>query len=223
MGKTYAMYGTPLLVLILLAINVLISYRAFKDPLLFNQLKFNVRAVQLGEYYRLLTAGFIHVDYNHLFFNGFTLFIFGGNALYGLGTVNFILLYMVSLLMGNGLAYYYHKSNPYYTAVGASGAIMGIVYSSILMFPEMKLAIIFFPIPFPAYVFGVGYLIYTLFGIKSQNDGIGHTAHFGGAIGGIICTLVFDPFVLEKSFYTLLLMVGITLVAGWFLFQRSDR
>jgi len=217
------MYGTPPLILILLAIIVLISYRAFKDPLLFNQLKFNVRVVQLGEYYRLLTAGFIHVDYNHLFFNGFTLFIFGGNALYGLGTVNFILLYMVSLLMGNGLAYYYHKSNPYYTAVGASGAIMGIVYSSILMFPEMKLAIIFFPIPFPAYVFGVGYLIYTLFGIKSQNDGIGHTAHFGGAIGGIICTLVFDPFVLEKSFYTLLLMVGITLVAGWFLFQRSDR
>lgn len=217
------MYGTPPLILILLAIIVLISYRAFKDPLLFNQLKFNVRAVQLGEYYRLLTAGFIHVDYNHLFFNGFTLFIFGGNALYGLGTVNFILLYMVSLLMGNGLAYYYHKSNPYYTAVGASGAIMGIVYSSILMFPEMKLAIIFFPIPFPAYVFGVGYLIYTLFGVKSQNDGIGHTAHFGGAIGGIICTLVFDPFVLEKSFYTLLLMVGITLVAGWFLFQRSDR
>ena len=217
------MYGTPPLILILLAIIVLISYRAFKDPLLFNQLKFNVRAVKLGEYYRLLTAGFIHVDYNHLFFNGFTLFIFGGNALYGLGTVNFILLYMVSLLMGNGLAYYYHKSNPYYTAVGASGAIMGIVYSSILMFPEMKLAIIFFPIPFPAYVFGVGYLIYTLFGIKSQNDSIGHTAHFGGAIGGIICTLVFDPFVLEKSFYTLLLMVGITLVAGWFLFQRSDR
>lgn len=217
------MYGTPPLILILLAIIVLISYRAFKDPLLFNQLKFNVGAVQLGEYYRLLTAGFIHVDYNHLFFNGFTLFIFGGNALYGLGTVNFILLYMVSLLMGNGLAYYYHKSNSYYTAVGASGAIMGIVYSSILMFPEMKLAIIFFPIPFPAYVFGVGYLIYTLFGIKSQNDGIGHTAHFGGAIGGIICTLVFDPFVLEKSFYTLLLMVGITLVAGWFLFQRSDR
>lgn len=217
------MYGTPPLILILLAIIVLISYRAFKDPLLFNRLKFNVRAVQLGEYYRLLTAGFIHVDYNHLFFNGFTLFIFGGNSLYGLGIVNFILLYMVSLLMGNGLAYYYHKSNPYYTAVGASGAIMGIVYSSILMFPEMKLAIIFFPIPFPAYVFGVGYLIYTLFGIKSQNDGIGHTAHFGGAIGGIICTLVFDPFVLEKSFYTLLLMVGITLVAGWFLFQRSDR
>jgi membrane associated rhomboid family serine protease len=69
----------------------------------------------------------------------------------------------------------------------------------------------------------VGYLIYTLFGIKSQNDGIGHTAHFGGAIGGIICTLVFDPFVFEKSFYTLVLMVVITLIAGYFLFRQSNR
>ena len=217
------MYGTSPLIYILLAVIVLISYRALNDPLLFNRLKFNVSAVKLGEYYRLLTAGFIHVDYNHLFFNCFTLFVFGGDALYGLGAVNFMLLYMISLIMGNILAYYYHKRNPYYTAVGASGAIMGIVYSSILMFPEMKLAIIFLPIPFPAYIFGVGYLIYTLFGIKSQNDGIGHTAHFGGTIGGIVCTLVFDPFVLEKSFYTLLLMVGITLVAGWFLFQQTER
>ncbi len=217
------MVGTAPFILVLLAAIALISYRAIKDPLLFNRLKFNVSAVENGEYYRLLTAGFIHVDYNHLFFNGFTLFIFGGNALYGLGTLNFILLYLISLLMGNGLAYYYHKKNPYYTAVGASGAIMGIVYSSILMFPEMELAFIFFPVPMPAYVFGVGYLIYTLFGIKSQNDGIGHTAHFGGAIGGIICTLVFDPFVFEKSFYTLVLMVVITLIAGYFLFRQSNR
>lgn len=217
------MVGTAPFILVLLAAIALISYRAIKDPLLFNRLKFNVSAVENGEYYRLLTAGFIHVDYNHLFFNCFTLFIFGGNALYGLGTLNFILLYLISLLMGNGLAYYYHKKNPYYTAVGASGAIMGIVYSSILMFPEMELAFIFFPVPMPAYVFGVGYLIYTLFGIKSQNDGIGHTAHFGGAIGGIICTLVFDPIVFEKSFYTLVLMVVITLIAGYFLFRQSNR
>ena len=217
------MFLTPPLIGILLAAIVFTSYRALKNPLLFNRLKFNVNAVQNGEYYRLLTAGFIHVDYNHLFFNGFTLFIFGGNALYGLGSVNFIILYLISLLLGNGLAFYYHKSNPYYTAVGASGAIMGIVYSSILMFPDMQLAIIFFPIPFPAYIFGVGYLIYTLFGIKSQNDGIGHTAHFGGAIGGIICTLVFDPFVFEKSFNTLVLIIGVTLVAGWYLFQKNSR
>ncbi len=85
----------------------------------------------------------------------------------------------------------------------------------------MKLDFIFFPVPMPAYVFGVGYLIYTLFGIKSQNDGIGHTAHFGGAIGGVLCTLIFDPLVFEKSFYTLLLMIGVTVIAGFSLLIES--
>lgn len=217
------MPGLPPLILFLLLINVLLSFRAFKDSLLFNRLKFNVKAVQLGEQYRLLTAGFIHVDGNHLFFNMFTLFIFGGNVVYGLGNMNFILLYLISLILGNLLALYYHRQNPYYTAVGASGAIMGVVYSCILMFPDMKLALIFFPIPMPAYVFGVGYLIYTLFGMRAQNDNIGHTAHFGGALGGILCTLVFDPFVIQKSFTTLILLVFVTLVAGFFFFKKNSN
>ena len=214
------MPAIPPLILLLLLINVLLSFRAFKDGLLFNRLKFNVKAVQLGEQYRLLTAGFIHVDGNHLFFNMFTLFIFGGNVIYGLGELNFILLYFISLVLGNLLALYYHRQNPYYTAVGASGAIMGVVYSCILMFPDMKLAFIFFPIPMPAYVFGVGYLIYTLFGMRAQHDSIGHTAHFGGALGGILCTLVFDPFVFQKSLLTLVLLVVVTLVAGFFFFRK---
>ena len=102
------MPGLPPLIFLILLINVLLSFRAFKDGLLFNRLKFNVKAVQLGEHYRLLTAGFIHVDGNHLFFNMFTLFIFGGNVVYGLGNVNFILLYFISLILGNLLALYYH-------------------------------------------------------------------------------------------------------------------
>lgn len=98
---------------------------------------------------------------------------------------------------------------------------MGVVYSCILMFPDMKLAFIFFPIPMPAYVFGVGYLIYTLFGMRAQHDSIGHTAHFGGALGGgILCTLVFDPFVFQKSLLTLVLLVVVTLVAGFFFFRK---
>ena len=138
------MSGLPSLIFLLIIINVLLSFRAFKDGFLFNRLKFNVKAVQLGEQYRLITAGFIHVDTNHLFFNMFTLFIFGGNVVYGLGNMNFILLYFISLILGNLLALFYHRHNPYYTAVGASGAIMGVVYSSILMFPDMKLMLLFF-------------------------------------------------------------------------------
>jgi membrane associated rhomboid family serine protease len=99
---------------------------------------------------------------------------------------------------------------------------MGVVYSSILMFPEMKLAFIFFPVPLPAYIFGIGYLVYTLFGMKSQNDRIGHTAHFGGAVGGVLCTLLYDPMVFEKSFMTLVLMLLVTVVAGVAFFRKND-
>ncbi|MDB2702066.1 rhomboid family intramembrane serine protease [Flavobacteriaceae bacterium] len=216
------MFGISPLILLILIVIVSLSYKAFGDPVFFNRLKFNIKAVQNGEYYRIITAGFIHVDQNHLLFNGLTLYFFGDNALYGLGAFHFAVLYFVSLLMGNLFALYFHRDNPYYSAVGASGAIMGVVYSSILMFPEMKLALIFLPIPFPAYLFGIGYLIYTLFGMKSQSDGIGHTAHLGGAFGGIICTLFYDPAVFEKSFQTLALMLLVTVVAGVIFFKKKN-
>ena len=88
------------------------------------------------------------------------------------------------------------------------------------MFLDMKFMLLFFPVPMPAYIFGVGYLIYTLFGIRSQRDGIGHTAHFGGAIGGIMCTLVFDPFVFQEILLIRLLVI-VTLVAGFILFRKQ--
>ncbi len=216
------MFGISPQIFLLLIFIVSLSYKAFNDSVLFNRLKFNVSAVQNGEYYRILTAGFIHVDQNHLLFNGLTLYFFGDNALYGLGTIHFIVLYVVSLAMGNLFALFYHRNNPYYSAVGASGAIIGVVYSSILMFPEMKLAFIFLPIPLPAYIFGIGYLVYTLFGMKSQSDRIGHTAHFGGAVGGVLCTLFYDPMVIEKSFMTLVLMLAVTITAGIVFFSKND-
>ena len=100
---------------------------------------------------------------------------------------------LLSLLIGNYLSYKFHKNQKDYTAVGASGAVSGIVYSSILIFPEMKLVFLFFPIPMPGYVFAVGYLIYTIYAMKKQNDNVGHTAHFGGSIAGIMATLLIAP------------------------------
>jgi len=205
----------------LLLLLVATSFYAFNNTGVFNQLKFNIASVKQGEYYRLITAGFIHVDRQHLLFNGFTLYFFGDTTLHGLGIFNFSILYLFSLLAGNLFANYFHRNEPYYSAVGASGAIMGVVYSSILMFPEMKLAFIFLPIPMPAYVFGVGYLVYTLFGMKRQADTIGHTAHFGGAIGGVVCTLIFNPSVIEKSLFTLVLLSIVTVVLAFILFWRK--
>ena len=157
----------------------------------------------------------------HLGFNMFALYLFGGQALAGLGVLNFLILYFSCLIAGNLFALYFHRDNSYYSAVGASGAIMGILYATILMYPEMKLALFIFPVPLPGYVFGIGYLVYTLFGMKKQQDNIGHTAHFGGAIGGILTTLILAPSVIETSFTTLVLLLVVTVVTGFILFKKN--
>tara|TARA_B100000767_G_C19774129_1_gene541669 strand:- start:3852 stop:4499 length:648 start_codon:yes stop_codon:yes gene_type:complete len=209
------------LILLLIVINILISLKGFKDIKFFNQFKFNVAAVKRGQSYRIISSAFLHVDYSHLGFNMFTLYLFGDQALAGLGIINFMILYVASLISGNLFALYFHKDELFYSAVGASGAIMGILYATILMYPEMKLALFIFPIPLPGYIFGIGYLIYTLFGMKNQLDNIGHTAHFGGAISGIITTLILAPWIIETSFLTLILLGIVTVATGLILFKKS--
>src|SRR5690606_18936172 len=124
-------------------------------------------------------------------------------------------VYVASLVIGSLLSLYFHKDEYHYSAVGASGAVTGILYAAILLEPGMKL---YFPLlPFrigdfdlgiPAYVFGIGYLLYSIYGMKNKIGNIGHDAHFGGAIGGYVVTLMLMP----SLFQTNLLMVGLLAV-----------
>ncbi len=212
--------GLHPLVLIVIIANVLISIKGFKDIYFFEKYKFNVSAIKSNQWIRYLSSGFLHVDYNHLFLNMLSLYFFGDVVLYSIGIINFIFLYLGSLFLGNFFAFYFHQNNDNYSAVGASGAVIGVVFSAILLQPDMKLMFILFPIPLPGYVFGLGYLIYTLFGMKNQNDSIGHTAHFGGALGGVILTIIFAPNVLITSLYTLLLIFATILICGILFFKK---
>ena len=92
-----------------------------------------------------------------------------------------------------------HKNDYSYRAIGASGAVTGIIYSSILLYPDLNLYFFFIPIPIPGYIFGIGYLLYSIYGMKAKRDNIGHTAHFGGAIGGYLITLIRQPSLLETN------------------------
>ncbi|WP_396173562.1 rhomboid family intramembrane serine protease, partial [Flavobacterium sp.] len=93
-----------------------------------------------------------------------------------------------------------------YRAVGASGAVTGVLYSAILLNPDMNLYFFFIPIPIPAYVFGIGYLLYSIYGMKAKRDNIGHTAHFGGAIGGYAITLFNQPNLLTENLLMVVLL-----------------
>lgn len=174
-------------------VNVLVSLKGFNDRQFFERYKFGVGAINAGQKDRMLTSGFLHVDISHLFFNMFTLYFFANVVIAYFGPVQFIIIYIISLLAGSLLALLFHKDEPFYSAVGASGAVTGILYAAILLEPGMQLGLMFIPIPLPAYVIGIGYLLYSIYGMKKRIGNIGHTAHFGGAIGGYITTLLFKP------------------------------
>tara|TARA_B110000467_G_scaffold116435_1_gene107134 strand:+ start:1296 stop:1889 length:594 start_codon:yes stop_codon:yes gene_type:complete len=182
--------------------------KGFKDQNFFNKYKFEINPILRGEKIRMFSSGFLHVDYNHLFLNLFTLWIFSGQVIGRIGSVNYLIIYVISLYIGNYVALKFHNKEPYYSAVGASGAVTGIVYSSIILYPEMKLIMLFLPIPLPAYVFGIVYLLYSIYGMKKNTGTIGHTAHFGGAIAGLFSTILIKPEVIDENLWIILLMIS---------------
>lgn len=206
-------------VLLIIIANVLTSMKGFKDASFLNKYKFQVNRIVEGEKIRMLTSGFLHVDWTHLGFNMYALYLFGGIATATLGVPSFLIIYFGSLLVASLYSLQYHKNEPYYSAVGASGAVSGIVYASILLYPEMELYLIFVPIPIPGPLFGVGYLLYSIYGMKKQLGNVGHSAHLGGAIGGFVLTLILKP----ELFVTNTLMVTLLAIPILLVFFFGDK
>ncbi|WP_452222719.1 rhomboid family intramembrane serine protease [Lacinutrix chionoecetis] len=195
-----------IITIIIIGANVIASLKGFNDFSFFEKYKFSIGAISRGEKIRMISSGFLHVNMQHLFFNMFSLYFFAPVVVNMLGELSFIIIYLGSLLLGNVLSYYFHKNEYHYTAVGASGAVMGIIYSSILLQPGMSLYLFFIPIPIPSYVFGVGYLLYSIYGMRAKADNIGHDAHFGGAIGGYVLTLILATYLFETNLKMILLL-----------------
>lgn len=197
----------------IVAANILVSIKGFNDVSFFERYKFNISAINGGQKERMLTSGFLHVDLAHLFFNMFTLYFFANVVIQWFGPGKFLGIYFVSLLAGSLLAVFFHKSEPHYSAVGASGAVTGVLYAAILLQPDMDLMLMFIPIPIPAYVVGIGYLLYSIYGMKTRLGSIGHTAHFGGAIGGYGLTLLFLPdLIFTETLMVVLLAIPIIIL-----------
>ncbi len=195
-----------LVTIIIIAANVIISYKGFSDFGFFEKYKFNVGAIRRGEQFRMFSSGFLHADNAHLFFNMFSLYFFASVVIGDLGVLSFVIIYVGSLILGSLLSLYFHKDEYHYSAVGASGAVMGIIYSAILLQPGMSLYIFFIPIPIPAYIFGIGYLLYSIYGMKNRIGNIGHDAHFGGAIGGYIITLILASWLFKENVLMIVLL-----------------
>lgn len=199
-------------ILALIGINIFVSYKGFNDANFFSKYMFHVGKIQRGENLRMVTSGFLHADIAHLAFNMLTLYFFAPIITRHFGDAYFLLIYFIGLLGGNFLSLKQHAQNPNHSAIGASGAVTAIVYGSIAVFPKMSLYFFFIPIPIPAYLFAIGYMLYSLYGMKKQIGNIGHTAHIGGAIAGLLATILLDfNLAITNMIYIVLILIPIVL------------
>jgi membrane associated rhomboid family serine protease len=136
------------------------------------------------QYDTIITSGFIHGDFGHLFFNALTLYSFGPALEHHIGTPHFVALYFIGLLVSSLGTVYKQRNNPNYAALGASGAILAVVFAYVVYFPKHTLLLFF--VPMPAFVFAVGYLAYTIWASQNRRDNIAHDAHLDGALTGLI-------------------------------------
>ena len=197
----------------IIAVTILFSLKGLNDVAFFRKFEFHIGSIRAGDHIRMITSGFLHADMGHLFFNMFTLYMFAPVVINYFGSASFFLIYMASLVFGSLLTLLMHKNDYSYRAIGASGAVMGVLYSAILIDPSMNLYLFFIPIPIPAYLFGIGYLLYSIYGMKAKNDNIGHTAHFGGAVGGYLITLLKEPAMLvDNTLMVVLLAIPIIIL-----------
>jgi len=183
----------------LVLITVLISLPALSDDRLTNKLIFWPWKMKTpNEYYRILTSGFIHNDLGHLFFNMFALFSFGSfvEKVFNSFTTPwlYVFMYLSGIVMASLPSYFKHRNDPYYRALGASGGVAAILFSSVYFGPwDMSVRMYFIPISIPSIVFAVAYLAYSAWASRKGHDNVGHDAHFWGSVYGFVFTLICEP------------------------------
>jgi len=186
---------------LILATTIAVSIIAFQRRDIFDKLKFNAYDIKHHKkYYRFLSYGLVHADWIHLLINMFVLWSFGKIVVlyfdhyFGLKAhLFYFLLYVGGLGFSTLFDFGKHKDDAYYNAVGASGAVAAVVFSSIILYPAGEIYLFLIPIGIPAPIFGILYLIYSVYMGKRGGDNIGHNAHFWGAVYGLIFTIAIKP------------------------------
>ncbi|MCG2589379.1 rhomboid family intramembrane serine protease [Rhodohalobacter sulfatireducens] len=151
------------------------------------------RTVRKNSWYEVISSGFLHGSLAHLLVNMFVLFFFGSVMEQVLGVYHFLALYISGLAVSSIPSFLFHRDNPSYATLGASGAVEAVLFSYIFVFPTEKLILLLLPIPIPAWLFGAAFLAYSIYEGQKGSMKINHEAHIAGAIWGILYLLFFVP------------------------------
>jgi len=186
------------LTLIIIIITCIISFTAFSNGKVYNDLIFYPPAItHHNQWYRFVTCGLIHADFGHLAFNMFSLYLFGDiveeafNMIFGpRGKIIYLGMYVLALIVCLIPTYLNNKNNEYYRSLGASGAVSAVVFAGVFLQPLNKIGLFFIPPVIPGFIFGPIYLGLTAYMSKKGGDNINHSAHFWGAVFGIAYLIV---------------------------------
>ena len=192
--------------LILIAVTVGISITAWQQAGWMERLIYSPRRVNAGEWWRLLTHGFVHADGGHLLVNMLVLFFFGSTmeqVLTGrIGPVGFVLFYLAGIALAILPTHWKHRNDAFYRSLGASGAVSALLFAYILIQPWSMLIVVI--VPMPAIVFAVGYIWYSVWAERHSGDNVNHGAHLAGAVWGVLFMVLLEPRVLPYFFERLL-------------------
>jgi membrane associated rhomboid family serine protease len=206
--------------LLIIIVTVIFSNRGFNNHFFFEKYEFGVDKIRLyKDYKRLVTSGFLHVNWMHLIFNMLSLYLFSGSLTSTLGPVQFLIIYFASMVGGNLLSLLVYKNQGDYTSVGASGAVCGVIFAAIALDPGASISL-FFIIAIPGWLYGLLYVAYSIYGIRSKRDNIGHEAHLGGALIGMAIAILFHPSAILYNYIPILIIAVPTLVFIYLIITR---
>lgn len=193
------MTAGPAFLYALIAVTAIVSIRGFTSRAFLERFIFDTqRILARREYYRLVTSAFLHGNWMHLAFNMYSLYVFGVALEDFFGSVRIALIYFVSVIGGSVLSLAVHRREAY-RALGASGGVCGIIFASIFLLPGGHIMAFPFPVWIPAPIYAVAFLIFSFWALKRRLGNVGHDAHLGGAVVGVIMAVIFDPRVPVES------------------------
>ncbi|XXQ67814.1 rhomboid family intramembrane serine protease [Neisseriaceae bacterium B1] len=216
-----------LILTLLILITCITTYLGFTNQFVFQRYQFHVGSILRDkQYHRIITSGFLHADWMHLLFNMLTLYFFYKPIVYIYGVWLFLVLYFVAMAAGGLFSLWLYKNRPSYAAIGASGAVSGIIFAAIAINPLSSIFLFFIPIPIPAWLFATLYFAYSVWQMLHPKpwDNHGHAAHLGGAATGMLFAFVLTPqYIIHNATFVGIMSLPLLYLAYELLFNKKIR